>query len=143
MKKNFVNFGYNVKMYFKYISKVGFKELLFDTIILLCMIVIAGFAFVPVDLLEDIIRGLVEAFVDFNAVGGAVFTWVFNVIATFCSIILFIILFNGRYDFKNNKVVPIEGSVVLKREDDLNPDKEKEESPENKENELPKEKEEK
>lgn len=145
MKKNIVDFIFNLKMYFKYIVKVGFKELFIDVLILVAMAVIAAFAYIPVGLVNELLRNLLSAFITFNGVFAEIYIWVFNVISALAAIALFIYLFNNRYDFKHEKVVPIEGSYTLERKKAVQePKKETDKKKEEKEElDLPKAKEEK
>ena len=118
MKKLFTEFVYNFKMYCKYLMKVGFKELLIDFLILLLIVAIASFAYVPTYMLHDLVRSVISSFVTFEKVGSTIFDAIFKVIGGLCCLSLFAYLFNQRYDFKNDKVVPIEGSVTLDRDGD-------------------------
>ena len=119
MKNMLSNFMYNLKMYLKYIVKVGFKELFFDVLILVLMAVIASFVYVPVGLVQDLIRTLVISFVPLNGVGASIYIWIFLLLKVILSLLAFIYLFNMRYDFKNDKVVPIEGTYTLERKDSI------------------------
>ena len=119
MKNMLSNFMYNLKMYLKYIVKVGFKELFFDVLILVLMAVIASFVYVPVGLVQDLIRTLVISFVPLNGVGASIYIWIFLLLKVILSLLAFIYLFNMRYDFKNDKVAPIEGTYTLERKDSI------------------------
>lgn len=119
MKDLLSNFIYNLKMYLKYIAKVGFKELFFDVVILVLMAIIAAFAYVPIGLVEDLLRSLIVSFINSNNVAANIYIWIFALIKAVASLLLFIYLFNNRYDFKNEKVVPIEGTVTLERKDEI------------------------
>ena len=148
MKELINNFIYNLKMYLKYIVKVGFKELFFDVLILVALAILSAFAYVPVGLLEDLVRTFFSSFIEFNGVGASIYVWVFNLISVCCSLLLFMYLFNNRYDFKNNKVVPVEGTHTLDRKDDIKVDSKKDDNRNKDSNkkedlDLPKEKEEK
>ncbi len=143
MKNMLSNFMYNLKMYLKYIVKVGFKELFFDVLILVLMAVIASFVYVPVGLVQDLIRTLVISFVPLNGVGASIYIWIFLLLKVILSLLAFIYLFNMRYDFKNNKVVPIEGTYTLERKDSIFVEEKpikKEKSTKEEEFDLPKEK---
>jgi hypothetical protein len=132
-------------MYLKYIVKVGFKELFFDVLILVLMVVIAAFAYIPVGLVQDLVRSLIITFVPLTGIAFSLFDWLFALIKAVCALLLFMYLFNMRYDFKNDKVVPIEGSYTLERKDSIfapDEDTKKEVPVEEKDLDLPKEKEE-
>jgi len=140
MKQGFNDFVYNLKMYLKYITKVGFKELFIDVLILVCLAVIASFVYLPIGLLRDLIRSLFITFVQFNAVIGSIYNWIFNVISAIVSLIAFGYLFNMRYDFKNDKVVPVEGTYTLERKDEINLKKDENKKEDESKVDLPKQK---
>ena len=119
MKKLYSNFLYNAKMYIKYITKVGFGELFLDVLILLLIAVLASFAYVPVAMIEDILRSIITSFVSFNTVSASLFNALFRIVGACSTITLFVYLFNQRYDFKNEEVVPIKGTYTLKRNDEI------------------------
>lgn len=115
MKKVIVNFFKNLKEYGKYLMKVDFKALFANTIILLCMVIIAAFAYVPVGILEDLVRSLLTMFVHFEGLFALIFAWVFRVIGALCSIYVFMWLFNYRYNYVENDVTdPFNGSIAKK-----------------------------
>ena len=113
MKKTIVDFFKNVKEYAKYLMKVDFKELFANTIILLCMLVIAAFAYIPVGILEDIIRTLIQITVSMSSTVNSVYAWIFKVFGACCSIYVFMWLFNKRYNYVNKDVTdPLKGNIV-------------------------------
>ncbi len=139
MKSMFKDFLYNLKMYFKFVAKLGFKDLFINILILLLLVVLGAFAYIPIGLVQDLIRSLVSTFVSFNPTSGAIYDWVFAIIAAICSIMLFAYLFNNRFDFRNKKVVPVEGTHHFERKEE---EKKQEEPKEEVDIDLPKEKEE-
>ena len=143
MKKLYSNFLYNAKMYLKYIAKVGFGELFIDILILLLIAVLASFAYVPVAMIEDILRSIITSFVSFNKVGASLYNALFIAVGACSSITLFVYLFNQRYDFKNNEVVPMKGTYTLKRNDEISVKEKDKDDKKEEEVELPKVKEEK
>ncbi len=115
MKKVIVNFFKNAKEYGKYLMKVDFKALFANTIILICILIIAAFAYVPVGMIEDLVRSFIVVFVPMTGVFALLFTWVFRVIGACCSIYLFMWLFNYRYNYVENDVTdPMNGSITKK-----------------------------
>ncbi len=115
MKKVIVNFFKNLKPYGKYIMKVDFKSLFANTIILLCMMIIAAFAYVPVGIVEDLIRSIIVIAISFDGVFALIFAWIFRLIGALCSIYVFMWLFNYRFNYIENDVTdPFKGNVSKK-----------------------------
>ncbi len=141
MKLLLKDFLYNLKMYFKFVAKLGFKDLFLNILLLFFLLILGAFAYIPVGLVSDLIRTFLSSFVSFNDIVGALYDWFFAVIAAVCSILLFAYLFNNRFDFKNNKVVPVEGTHHFERKEEPKPE-EKEKEKDNTDLDLPKEKEE-
>ena len=134
MKKVIVNFFKNIKDFGKYLMKVDFKALFANTIILLCMLIIAAFAYIPVGIIEDLIRSFIVVFAPFGGVFELLYSWIFKVIGALCSIYAFMWLFNFRYNYIENDVTdPFNGSIVKKAKE--NTDKEELDLPKVKEKE--------
>ena len=115
MKKVIVNFFKNLKEYGKYLMKVDFKALFANTIILICMLIISAFAYIPVGIVEDLVRSLITVAVTLDGVAALLFTWVFKVLGALCSIYVFMWLFNYRYNYVENDVTdPFNGSIAKK-----------------------------
>lgn len=109
------NFFKNVKEYAKYLMKVDFKALFANTVILLCIIVIAAFVYIPVGIVEDLIRSFLEVTFGMSGVIVAIYSWIFKVIGAACSILAFMWLFNYRFNYVENEVTdPFNGSVPKK-----------------------------
>jgi len=141
MKVLLKDFIYNLKKYFTFVAKLGFKDLFVNILILLLLIVLGAFAYIPVGLVADLIRSFIQSFVAFNTISGAIYSWFFGVISAVCSVLLFAYLFNNRFDFKNDKVVPVEGTHHFERKEEPKEETKKESSGED-DLDLPKEKEE-
>ena len=141
MKVLLKDFIYNLKMYFKFVAKLGFKDLFINLLILLLLIVLGAFAYIPVGLVADLIRTFIQSFVAFNTISGAIYSWFFGVVSAVCSILLFAYLFNNRFDFKNDKVVPVEGTYHFERKEETKEEPKKEYKKEE-DLDLPKEREE-
>lgn len=115
MKKVITNFFKNAKEYGKYLMKVDFKALFANTVILICLLIIAAFAYIPVGILEDLIRSFIIVFTSMSGVFALLYTWLFRVIGACCSIYLFMWLFNYRYNYMENDVTdPMNGSIEKK-----------------------------
>lgn len=112
MKKTITNFFKNIKEYAKYLMDIGFKELFANTVILLCMIIVAAFAYIPVGILEDVIRTLIQITVGLPEPVAVIYSWIFKVVGACCSIYVFMWLFNIRYNYVEKKVTdPFKGSI--------------------------------
>ena len=73
----FKDFGKNFKNYFDYLMTVNFKELFINVVILFCIIVLAAFVFVPVGIIQDLVRSMVTLFYSFSVTGDKLFNIVF------------------------------------------------------------------
>lgn len=95
MIKEFIK---NLKEYVDYLMKVNFKDLLINTIILICILLLAAFAYIPASILRDIIRSFITAFTSFNGVTSMLFECLFKIVGYGCCIWAFMYLFNKRFD---------------------------------------------
>ncbi|MGN1371929.1 MAG: hypothetical protein ACI4XM_06630 [Candidatus Coprovivens sp.] len=93
----FKDFGINFKNYFDYLMTVNFKELFINVVILFCIIVLAAFVFVPVGIIQDLVRSMVTLFYSFSVTGDKLFNIVFLLISTIGFFLAFIYLFNKRF----------------------------------------------
>ena len=91
------DFGKNFKNYFDYLMTVNFKELFVNVVILFCIIVLAAFVFVPVGIVQDLVRSMVTLFYSFSVTGDKLFNIVFLLISTIGFFLAFIYLFNKRF----------------------------------------------
>lgn len=97
MKKMFKEFLSNLKEYIDYLMKVDFKELFINTLILICMLILSAFFFIPIGIIQDVIRSFIIIFVDFNAITGSLYNWIFYVLSFVVCIGAFIYMFNRRF----------------------------------------------
>ena len=91
-------FGKRFKDYFSYLMTVDFKELFINVIILLCILLLSSFVFVPVGLVESLIRDFIFLFITLDSFVLQLYNWLFDLIATLGSVYAFIILFNKRFE---------------------------------------------
>jgi len=120
MKDLLKKFIKNFKEYINYLMKVNFKQLFVNTIIILCIVLLSALIYVPVGIIQDLIRSFIVIFVHMVGVPALLFTWIFRVIGALSFVIAFMILFNKRFedleafknqvDGKDNKVVKVEDS---------------------------------
>ena len=86
------------KDYFSYLMTVDFKELFINLVILVCIILLSSFVFVPVGLVESLIRDFIFLFITLDSFVLQLYNWLFDLIATLGSVYAFIILFNKRFE---------------------------------------------
>ncbi len=92
------NFCKNFKKYFDYLMTVNFKELFINTVILFCIIVLAAFVFIPVGIVQDLVRNMITMITPFTGKGDEIFNFVFLFISTVGFFLAFIYLFNKRFN---------------------------------------------
>ena len=95
MLKNFIK---NLKNYVNYLMSVNFKDLFINTVIILCIVVLSGVIYVPVWIVEDLIRSLILAFGGFSGSLATIYNWIFDLISAICFVLTFIFLFNKRFE---------------------------------------------
>lgn len=88
----------NLKQYINYIMKVSFKDLLINVVILCCIVLLSVLVYLPVGIIEDLIRSFIVVWIHFEGVPAVLFTWTFKLISFICAVITFIYLFNKRFD---------------------------------------------
>lgn len=98
MKKLFINFKGNFKKYIDYLMSVNFGDLFINVLILICIILLSTFVFVPISMVESIIRDFISLFGGMPNFLSSLINLVFNLISTVVSILLFIYLFNKRFE---------------------------------------------
>lgn len=98
MKEMFGKFKVNFKKYFDYLMTVNFGDLFINVLILLCIIVLSTFLFIPVGLVESLIRDFILLFVDLPSMVLSIYAWLFNLISTVLALLAFVYLFNKRFD---------------------------------------------
>ena len=116
----FKDFGKNFKNYFDYLMTVNFKELFINVVILFCIIVLAAFVFVPVGIIQDLVRSMVTLFYSFSVTGDKLFNIVFLLISTIGFFLAFIYLFNKRFSDieafkKQSETIFVELNKLLKK----------------------------
>ncbi len=92
----FKEFGKNFKKYFDYLMTVNFKELFVNTVILLLILILSAFVFMPIGLIQDLFRNAITMTTEFSGKGDEIFNFVFKFIGTICFFLSFIYLFNRR-----------------------------------------------
>lgn len=95
MFKKFIS---NVKNYVNYLMTINFGELFINVLILLCILVLSTFVFVPVGLVQSLIRDFILLFGSMSNLFLSIFDWVFTLISTVLAATAFIYMFNKRFD---------------------------------------------
>lgn len=136
MKKMFKEFLKNLKEYIDYLMKVNFKELFVNTIILVCILILSSFVFVPIGIFQDVIRSFITIFVNFSLIFGLIYNWIFYLISFICFLLAFVYMFNKRFsdieelknsiDNKNVKKLKIEQNKNNKEKEEFELPKKKE-----------------
>jgi len=111
MKQLFKDFFKNLKDYVSYLMKVNFKELFVNTIILVCILVLSTFAYVPVGLLDDLIFNFIKIFVTMPVLVTQIYHWIFNLLGFVLALCAFAYMFNLR--FKDVKEKGLDNKVEI------------------------------
>ena len=111
MKQLFKDFFKNLKEYVSYLMKVNFKELFVNTIILVCILVLSTFAYVPVGLLDDLIFNFIKIFVTMPVLVTQIYHWIFNLLGFALALCAFAYMFNLR--FKDVKEKGLDNKVEI------------------------------
>jgi predicted tellurium resistance membrane protein TerC len=77
---------------------INFGELFINVLILLCILVLSTFVFVPVGLVQSLIRDFILLFGSMSNLFLSIFDWVFTLISTVLAATAFIYMFNKRFD---------------------------------------------
>lgn len=126
----FKKFLKNFKSYIDYLMTVNFKELFVNVSILFCIIVLASFMFIPIDMIQELFRSLINSFVVLSETAIGLFDTFFLLVSTVVAILAFIYLFNKRFDdmeaFKNQVKNKDSKKKSTKEDDDFELPKAKE-----------------
>lgn len=109
MKDLLKDFIKNLKSYVNYLMSVNFKDLFINTVIILCIVVLSGIVYVPIGIVEDLIRSFVLIFGSLSGKVAMVYNWSFDLISAVCFIITFMFLFNKRFEDIENLKEQISG----------------------------------
>lgn len=124
MKKMLIDFKKNLKQYIDYLMSVDFGELFINVLILICILLLSTFLFVPVGMIESIIRDFINLFGDLPNLFYSIYSWLFTVISTIISALAFVYMFNKRFEdieaFKKQmKEKPEEKEIKKDKEEEL------------------------
>ena len=77
---------------------VYFGGMFINVLILLCILLLSTFLFVPIGMVETIIRDFVNLFGSLPNIVYSIYSWIFNLISVFVSALAFMYMFNKRFD---------------------------------------------
>ncbi len=110
------NFFPTLKKYVDYLMKVGYKELFVNTVIILCLFVLAAFVYVPIGVLRDFLSDTIQLFAGgLNNTAAQVYYWIFNIISILFSVLVFMWLFNKRFETIENEKAEDKNEKVNKK----------------------------
>jgi len=121
--KKFLKVG---KHYIGYLMSLGFKDLFINFLGLLLVVGLSLLVYIPVSMIRDILYKIIVIFVSGSPTLYEVFDLVFTIISAILCILVFVYLFNKRYE----DVEKLKNS----RSDNLYLNKDKKEKEENEEN---------
>lgn len=133
MKEMLNKFKTNFKKYFDYLMTVNFGELFINVLILLCILLLSTFVFIPVGLIESLIRDFIILFVTLPTIVLSIYSWIFNLISTVLTFLAFIYLFNKRFDDIEAFKKQLKEKPQVKEENDAKTSEEELELPKTKE----------
>ncbi len=97
IKKMMKDFGGNVKKYIDYIMKLGFGDLFIQFLILVIILVLACFVYVPVGLVQDLLWSIVNIMGNIPVIVFSIYNIVFSLLSFVLAALAFMYLFNKRY----------------------------------------------
>ena len=97
IRKMMKDFGGNVKKYIDYIMKLGFGDLFIQFLILVIILVLACFVYVPVGLVQDLIWSIVNIMGNIPVIVFSIYNIVFSLLSFVLAALAFMYLFNKRY----------------------------------------------
>lgn len=98
VKKMFKDFIKNVVSYAKYLMKIDFRELFINVLILFCILALSSFIYVPISVVKDLLFSFISIFGVMPDIAMGIFLFSFNLISAVSAILIFIRLFNLRFD---------------------------------------------
>ena len=74
-------FGKNLKEYLKYIAGLKLGELLINFVVLVILIAIASFVYIPVNVVFDLIRSFISVFLEEHILISSLYTWLVGLVS--------------------------------------------------------------
>lgn len=84
-------------VYLKYLMSIGFKELLVNVILLICIVLISTLVYVPIGILADLIRSILVTFSKFEGIVVDLLYLFSSIASAICAVWLFLYLFQLRF----------------------------------------------
>ena len=94
----FKNFGVNVKKYVDYLMTVNFVDLFINVIVLVCILLLSLFMFVPVGMVVSLFGDFITFFIEGNVILSKVIQWISSLISTVLALFAFVYMFNKRFE---------------------------------------------
>lgn len=104
IKKMVKDFGGNVKKYIDYIMKLGFGDLFIQFLILVIILILACFVYVPIGLVQDLLWSIVNIMGNIPTIVFNIYNILFGLISFVLAALAFMYLFNKRYDDVQNEI---------------------------------------
>ncbi len=98
IEKMFRDFIKNVVSYAKYLMKIDFRELFINVLILICILALSSFVYVPISVVKDLLFSFISIFGVMPDIVMGIFLFSFNLISAVTATLVFIRLFNMRYE---------------------------------------------
>ena len=112
-------FGKNVKEYLKYIAGLKLGELLVNFVVLIILIIISAFIYIPVGVVFDLIRSFFNVFFIEHVIVSSLYTWFVGLVSAVLAFAVFVYLFNNRCEsMRNNGEVDKSGKKVKVSEEE-------------------------
>lgn len=94
----FKKFGTNVKKYVDYLMTVNFVDLFINVIVLVCILLLSLFMFVPIGMIMSLFGDFIMFFIEGNVLLSKILQWISNLVSTVLSVLAFVYMFNKRFD---------------------------------------------
>ena len=94
----FKKFGTNVKKYVDYLMTVNFVDLFINVVVLVCILLLSLFMFVPVGMVSSLLGDFITFFIEGNVIISKVIQWISSLISTVLALFAFVYMFNKRFE---------------------------------------------
>lgn len=94
----FKKFGTNVKKYVDYLMTVNFVDLFINVVVLVCILLLSLFMFVPVGMVASLLGDFITFFIEGNVIISKVIQWISSLISTVLALFAFVYMFNKRFE---------------------------------------------
>ena len=94
----FKKFGTNVKKYVDYLMTVNFVDLFINVVVLVCILLLSLFMFVPIGMVASLLGDFITFFIEGNVIISKVIQWISSLISTVLALFAFVYMFNKRFE---------------------------------------------